>query len=135
MNKCIFCDIVNKKASCDKIYDSEKVLAFLDINPATLGHILVIPKKHYENVFDIDEEVLAEIMKTGKKIAGLMKEKLGALGVNFLNSNGKIAQQEIMHYHLHIIPRYKDSSFKIEFKNTFEGRNFKEIQNIMEIKK
>ena len=106
MENCIFCKIANGEIPSNKVFENDKVFAFLDISPATKGHTLVIPKKHYENIFDIPEELLKEIIKVSQKIAKLLKEKLGAEGINLLNSNNKTAQQDVFHYHMHVIPRY-----------------------------
>ncbi|MFA5210890.1 MAG: HIT family protein [Patescibacteria group bacterium] len=124
---CIFCKIINKEIPNYTVYEDDFVLAFLDINPCTKGHTLVIPKKHYENVFVLPDEELQRITVVAKKIAILLKEKLGAEGINFLNSNGKIAQQEIEHYHMHIIPRYKDNNCKIDFLNKTEEKDFESV--------
>ncbi len=102
---CIFCDIVNGKEKSYKIYENKKTLAFLDIFPISKGHILVIPKTHYENIYDIDEETLQEVFKTVKKITHILKEKMEINGVNLINSNTKIANQSVFHYHVHVIPR------------------------------
>jgi len=111
---CIFCKIVNKELPCFKVYEDDLVLAFLSIGPAALGHTLVIPKDHYENIFDIDEEVLKKIAEVSKKIAIQMKNNLeDVYGVNIFQSNGRIAEQEVMHYHMHIIPRRENDGFRI----------------------
>lgn len=107
---CIFCDIVNGKEKSYKIYENNKTLAFLDIFPISKGHILVIPKKHFENIYDIDEETLIEVFKTAKKITDILKEKMGINGVNLINSNTKIANQTVFHYHVHIIPRRENDN-------------------------
>ena len=109
---CIFCKIVKKELPCFKVYEDDLVLAFLNINPVTLGHTLLIPKKHFENIFDIDENILERIAEVSKKIA-LKMESIDAEGVTVFQSNGKIAEQEIMHYHMHLIPRRKSDTFRI----------------------
>ena len=126
MEDCIFCKIVKGKIPSEKIYEDEKFLAFLDIFPATEGHTLIITKEHYENIFDIPRDVLKENIEVAQKIASLLKEKLGAKGINLLNSNNKIAQQEIPHYHLHVIPRYSEDEFEIVFKDKIKNKNLKE---------
>ncbi|MEM0140144.1 MAG: HIT family protein [Ferroplasma sp.] len=107
---CIFCDIVNNKAKSYKIYENEWTLAFLDIAPISYGHILVIPKKHYENIYEMDQKILNEVMKTVKICIELLKEKLGIKAVNLINSNGKIANQTVFHYHMHVIPRRENDN-------------------------
>lgn len=126
MKDCIFCKIVKGEIPSEKIYENEKFLAFLDIFPATEGHTLIIPKKHYENIFDIPKDILKESVEVAQKIASLLKEKLGAEGVNLLNSNNKIAQQEVPHYHIHVIPRYSRDEFEIVFKDKTKNKNLKE---------
>lgn len=127
METCIFCKIVKGEIPCEKIWENENVLVFLDTSPATEGHALVIPKKHYENIFDIPNRFLSEIIETAKKIAELLKDKMGAEGINLLNSNNLVAQQEVFHYHLHVIPRYSRDKFRIDFKNKTENKNLKKI--------
>ena len=126
MENCIFCKIVKGEIPAEKIYEDKKFLAFLDISPATEGHTLIITKEHYENIFDIPRDVLKENIEVAQKIASLLKEKLGAKGINLLNSNNKIAQQEIPHYHLHVIPRYSEDEFEIVFKDKIKNKNLKE---------
>ena len=117
MEDCIFCKIIKGEVPCKKILETEKTISFLDINPVTPGHILIIPKEHYENIFETPDVILEEINTTCKKIAILVKKKLNATGVNVLNSSGKDAQQEVFHLHYHVIPRYKNDTLKIHFNN------------------
>ena len=102
---CIFCKIVKGEAPAKKVYENEKVLAFLTIGPISRGHLLVIPKKHFENIFDIDEDYLKEIIFATKKISQKLKKNLKADGVNILHASGKDAQQSVFHFHLHLVPR------------------------------
>lgn len=102
---CIFCKIINKDIPCHKIYEDDKTLAFLDIKPINPGHTLVIPKTHYANFEEITPEDLGAVILTVKKIGALLKEKLGVLGYNVMESNDPIAGQEIPHLHFHVIPR------------------------------
>ena len=112
MTECVFCKIVAGEIPSEKIYESDFVLAFLDVNPFTEGHTLIIPKKHFENIFDLPEEILKEIAVASKKVSELLKNKLTTDGINLVNSNGKAAQQDVPHYHLHLIPRYSKDEFK-----------------------
>ncbi len=105
---CIFCKIINGEIPSLKIYENEYVYAFLDINPCSVGHTLIIPKKHFENIFDMDEQYASEIFKAATHIANLLKEKLDADGVNLINNSGEVAHQAVFHFHLHVIPRYKN---------------------------
>jgi len=105
MENCIFCKIANKEIPCYKIYEDDLVLAFLDINPVVSGHVLVIPKKHFENIFEIDEEYLERIIVVARQISVKMKESLGVEGVNLYQANGSMAGQTVFHFHLHVLPR------------------------------
>lgn len=131
MNECIFCKIVKGEIPSYKVWEDENYLAFLDVFPATKGHTLIIPKKHYKDIFEIPKEKLNRINEISKEIANILKEKLNAEGINILNSSGKVAQQDVFHYHLHVIPRYSKDKFKIEFKNKTENKNFEEIIKII----
>jgi len=110
---CIFCKIAKGEIPSYRIYENEDVLVFLDIKPFTKGHCLVIPKQHFENIFDIDENILQKIIVVTKKVSGIIKNTLNADGIRLSQSNGKTAGQEVMHFHLHIIPRYKDDNIPI----------------------
>lgn len=103
---CIFCKIINGDIPCLKIYEDELVLAFLDINPDSDGHTLIIPKKHFTDLDDINLETLTRINKVSKEIKKLLEEKLGCEGISLLQNNGFV--QEVKHYHLHLKPYYKD---------------------------
>src|SRR3989338_11384288 len=105
---CIFCKIVAGEMDSAKVYEDADVLAFIDVFPMTKGHCLVIPKQHVENIHDIAEESLKNISSVSQKISRKIKDNLGADGIRISQSNGKAAGQEVMHYHLHIIPRYID---------------------------
>ena len=125
---CIFCKIVKGEIPSVKIWEDEDNLAILDINPVTRGHALIIPKKHYENIFEIPEEAFESSMRAAREVAFLLKRKLGADGVNLLNSNNKVAQQEVPHFHIHIIPRYIGEGFKIELKNKTKSKELEKIK-------
>lgn len=106
MTDCIFCKTVSGENSCYKVYEDEKTLAFLDIYPVYKGHTLVIPKKHCENLHEISEEDLCAVAKTAKKVARLLRDKLKCDGVNLVQSNGRAASQIVMHFHMHVVPRF-----------------------------
>ncbi|MDD3386719.1 MAG: HIT family protein [Candidatus Pacebacteria bacterium] len=105
MEDCIFCKIISGEIPSYKIYEDDFVFAFLDINPTSLGHTLVVPKKHNKDVFDIEEEYLKRTILISKKIAKKMKEVLDCDGVNVYNNSGASAGQIIFHFHIHVIPR------------------------------
>ncbi len=102
---CIFCKIANGEIPCKKIYEDELVIAFLDLSPHTNGHTLIIPKKHHTNILDMDSNLLTHIQETAKKLFELYKEKLDVAGMTLVQNNEY--GQEIKHYHLHLVPRYK----------------------------
>lgn len=104
---CIFCKIIKGEIPSEKIYEDDKVLAFLDIKPVHKGHVLVIPKEHYENLIETPDEIVSEIWKAAKKIGQAVKIAMEADGVNFGVNNGKAAGQEVFHMHIHIIPRFE----------------------------
>lgn len=106
---CIFCKIAAGEIPSRKIYEDEDVIVIMDLNPTSKGHSLIIPKEHYTDIYDIDENVAAKIMKTAKKLAIQMTEALGCDGFNLLQNNGAAAGQTMFHFHLHLIPRYKDA--------------------------
>jgi histidine triad (HIT) family protein len=106
MSECIFCKIVHGEAKSWKVYEDESVYAFLDINPANEYHTLVIPKKHYENIFDIPENDLVAVTRAVRKIVLLYSRKLEIHNVQIINSSGSEAQQDVFHMHFHIVPRH-----------------------------
>jgi len=102
---CLFCKIINAEIPSYKIYEDEFLLAFLDINPSSAGHTLIIPKKHTLDFNSIDNRELTRIMECAKKISSLLMKKLDADGYTLVQNNG--IAQEVKHFHLHIIPKYK----------------------------
>ena len=126
---CIFCKIVKGEIPCYKIYENDFTIAFLDPAKDTDGHIIVIPKKHCENVLDCDNSTLNELMKTVKLISNHLVNNCGYAGVNLLNASGKAAQQSIHHFHIHIIPR-KDNDNIDAWINLSGGETpLEEMQN------
>ncbi len=106
MDDCIFCKIVSGNIPSMKVYEDDLCLAYLDINPDSDGHTLIVPKIHYKDINDIPDEVLLHIYKTAKKVMKILEEKLCCNGFSLIQNNGKI--QEVKHYHLHIKPYYDD---------------------------
>jgi histidine triad (HIT) family protein len=113
MENCVFCKIAKKQLPASIIYEDELVLAFLDLNPLTEGHSLIIPKKHYENIFKIDKETLQRIISVAKKLSQKMEVVLGAEGVNLFQASGRAAEQSVFHFHLHLVPRREGDSLAI----------------------
>lgn len=111
MNKeCLFCKIASDSIPSYKIYEDEIVIAFLDINPDSNGHTLIIPKKHYLDMNDIPLDTLTHIFKIAKELKVKIESKLNADGLTFVQNNGDI--QEVKHFHLHLKPYYKDNELK-----------------------
>jgi bis(5'-nucleosyl)-tetraphosphatase (symmetrical) len=107
MEDCIFCKIVNNEIKSHTIYEDELVKVFLDANPETNGHMLIIPKKHYQNILDLDEKIIPHAVKIIKeKLYPLMKEKLHCDGMTIAQNNEY--GQEVKHFHIHVVPRYEN---------------------------
>lgn len=106
-NSCIFCKIVRKQAPASVIYEDESVMAFLDIRPLNLGHTLVIPKEHYETIYEIPDELIEHIHKIVKRTALAIKRATEADGITVIQQNERAAGQEIFHLHVHVVPRYQ----------------------------
>lgn len=104
---CIFCRIVAGEIPSHKVYEDDLTLAFLDINPATRGHTLVIPKQHAADIFDIPSETIGAVNYTAQRVARIMRSVLQPDGVNTVQNNGPAAGQVVMHYHMHVIPRWE----------------------------
>lgn len=104
---CIFCKIAGGEIPSTTLYEDDDFRVIFDISPASKGHVLILPKEHSDNVFDLPEETAAKIYVLAKKVAAAVKEALGCDGVNILQNNGEAAGQSVFHLHMHIIPRYK----------------------------
>ena len=111
LEPCIFCKIVHKEAPASPVYEDDKVIAFLSIQPINIGHTLVVPKKHYENVYEISEEEVTYLYKIVKKVAYAVKNAVSAEGIRIVQNNGEAAGQRIFHLHVHVIPLNKQESF------------------------
>jgi histidine triad (HIT) family protein len=110
---CLFCKIVAGDIPATKVREDERTVAFMDINPATRGHMLVVPREHAADVHAIDEEDFKAVAVAAKELAGLVRDRLGADGVNLLNSTGAPAWQTVFHFHLHVIPRYENDPLRL----------------------
>ena len=110
MSDCIFCKIANGEIPSYTIYEDADFRVILDLGPATKGHALLLPKKHYANLFELDDEVAEKVLKTAKKVAGQIKNALHADGFNLVQNNGEAAGQTVFHFHMHLIPRYEGDS-------------------------
>ena len=108
---CLFCKIINGDIPSKTIYEDELVKVFLDINPSTNGDMLVVPKTHYENIYDIDEKLITHIHKVVKELYDMLKEKLSVDGLTLIQNNNY--GQDIKHYHVHVTPRYTNDKLKV----------------------
>ena len=120
--ECIFCNIKDRKAEAEIIFEDEHVLAFLDVQPVNYGHTLIIPKKHYDNFLTVPKDELSKLIRATQFIAGVVKRSLNADGFNVISNNGIPAGQSVYHFHFHIIPRFNnDFTLKPVVKNYTEG--------------
>ena len=130
MENCIFCKIVQKDIPGKIIYEDDVCLAFLDLSQTTHGHTLVIPKKHYKNILEVNDETLTHLIVVTKKLANKIVKNLNANGVNILTNANEIAGQTVMHFHIHIIPRYnQDDKIEINFTDRSNDVNLDLILN------
>ena len=114
MSECVFCKIARKESPASIVYEDEQVIAFLSSRPVNVGHTLVIPKKHYGNIYDIPEEEACYLFKIVKKIAHAVKDSTGTEGVRIVQNNGEAAGQVVFHLHVHIIPMKTHNQFRHE---------------------
>lgn len=110
---CLFCKIVAGDLPATKVDEDERTVTFMDINPATRGHALVVPRDHAVDLHDIAADDLAACHATAQRVAARARERLGAEGVNVLQSSGAAAWQSVFHFHVHVIPRYADDPLRL----------------------
>ncbi|MFA6077923.1 MAG: HIT family protein [Candidatus Paceibacterota bacterium] len=118
---CLFCKIIAGEIPAEKVYEDEHSLAFLDINPINIGHTLLIPKKHTQNIFDTPSETLQNIVSALKIVSSAVKNGVNADGLNIINNNGGPAGQLVYHLHLHLVPRFTGDGF-----THWHGKNYNE---------
>ncbi len=122
---CIFCMIANHEIPSKVVYEDEKYLAFLDLSQTTKGHTLVIPKKHAKNIYELDEESM-DIMKVVKIVADKLKKAFNPIGINIVSNNER-PLQSVEHFHIHVIPRYENDTFDIQYTDNSNKFNLDEI--------
>lgn len=110
---CIFCKIIAGELPSQTVDSDDRTISFMDISPATWGHALVVPRKHVRDLLEIDQDDLDATIVAAQRLARRAKERLGADGVNLLNSCGQAAWQTVFHFHIHVIPRYKGDPLKL----------------------
>ncbi len=113
---CIFCKIANGEIPSKTLYEDDKFRVILDLGPASQGHALILPKEHYADLYELPEETAGEVMKLAKKMTAQMTQRLGCEGFNLVQNNGELAGQTVFHFHMHLIPRYRDDGQKIGWK-------------------
>jgi histidine triad (HIT) family protein len=115
MADCIFCEIVARRSPARVVDEDDRCLAFLDIFPLTLGHTLVIPKAHCNDLLDASPDDVAAVARMAQRVAGRIRDELDAPGINLLQATGAIALQTVFHLHMHVLPRYPDDGFHVSF--------------------
>lgn len=115
-DNCIFCKIANGDIPSKSIYEDEQFKVILDLGPATKGHALILPKEHHRNIYDLPDESASGAMLLAKKMAIKMTDKLMCDGFNLVQNNGEDAGQTVFHFHLHLIPRYKNDGQTLGWK-------------------
>jgi histidine triad (HIT) family protein len=113
---CLFCKIVAGEVPGTIVAEDERTVAFMDINPATRGHALVVPRRHAVDLGEVDGEDLAAVAEAARRLAVRARERLGADGINLMNSWGSAAWQTVFHFHVHVIPRYAGDPLKLPWK-------------------
>lgn len=105
---CIFCKLANGEIPTATLYEDNDFRVILDLGPASKGHALILPKEHYDNLYELDDEIASKVLVLAKKMITRMTKALGCDGYNLVQNNGEVAGQTVHHFHLHLIPRYKD---------------------------
>ena len=116
--ECVFCKIISEEIPSYTVYEDDKVKAFLDVNPDVNGHTLIVPKKHYKDISDIDDTTLMHIMDVAKYLKSLLETKLNIDGLTLVQNNGDI--QEIKHFHLHLKPYYKEEQVLLDVEDIYQ---------------
>lgn len=119
-DNCIFCKIIKGELPSYKIYEDDNFIAILDKFPISYGHLLIISKHHHENILDMPEEFASALYPVAKKLAKAVKEAVDADGINIVQNNGKAAQQAVMHFHLHVIPRKTEDGVRLNMPSQFD---------------
>lgn len=115
---CIFCQIASGELPAQIVDEDELTISFMDIYPGTRGHALVIPRRHFRDLWEVDPEHMVAVMRAAQRLALRMRERLDAEGVNLINSCGEAAWQTVFHFHVHVIPRSGDDPLKLPWKPT-----------------
>lgn len=119
-NNCIFCKIANGEIPSKTLYEDDMFRVIMDISPASKGHSLILPKKHFANIYELDNETACEALVLAKRMASVMTEALGCDGFNILQNNGEAAGQTVFHFHIHLIPRYENDGVGLDMEGKGE---------------
>jgi histidine triad (HIT) family protein len=119
-DQCVFCEIVNGTSPASWVYQDDTVVAFMDIQPITQGHMLVLPREHAVLITDINEQAAMRTFKIARRLATVARHTLGASGINILVMDGEAAYQDVPHFHVHVIPRYPGDGFGLTFPPSYE---------------
>lgn len=128
---CVFCSINQGDIPSYKIYENESVIAILDLSQATIGHTIVITKKHYDTFLSLDEEVYHDVLKACKEVCNILQDKLNVSSFNLINNCKEEAGQTVMHFHMHVIPRYNKNDLSIEPDKTRTLPNIEDIYQLI----
>jgi len=123
MSHCIFCQIAACQAPASFVYEDDFVVAFMDINQPNPHKVLVIPREHRETIYDLDDDLAAAIFQATVKIARAIRAASGCDGLNVIHFNGRAGQQDVFHFHLHLLPRYHNDAITLEWDFTRSGRD------------
>jgi histidine triad (HIT) family protein len=123
MTDCVFCKIVSKEISSEILYENDKVISVLDINPIHFGHALILPKEHCNDFLDLPDETYHSILQAARIVTHALVQSLKLEGYNLFSNNGTIAGQSVFHFHLHVTPRYRDDNirFVLNLKRYSDG--------------
>ncbi|MDF2538023.1 MAG: hypothetical protein K0S76_1044 [Herbinix sp.] len=127
-NNCIFCKIIAGEIPSATLYEDEDFKVIMDIFPAAKGHAIILPKKHCENLYELEDASAEKVMKVARMVAAAIKAELNCDGLNLLQNNGEVAGQTVFHFHIHLIPRYRNDSLKMTWsQGKYEGQEAVEL--------
>lgn len=127
MDNCIFCKIINKEIPGKIIFEDDICIAFLDLSQATYGHTLVVPKKHFANILEVDNDTLSHLFVVVKDLSNKIISKCNAKGLNVLTNTNEVAGQTVNHFHIHSLPRYDSQELDIHFNNHSDKIDLDEV--------
>jgi histidine triad (HIT) family protein len=113
LDDCVFCAIVTGRAAAHRLLEDEHTVSFLNIAPATAGHALVVPRRHADGLWDLEDEELARVARAAGRVARLLRRALDPAGVNLVHATGVAAWQSVFHFHLHVVPRYRADELQV----------------------